>query len=412
LKTNTANILQPVLMAIICLIVAVPLVAEEVAEVEAPDPVISVGEMHTIKSQHLAEDRPYLVYLPNGCKEEGANAPCPVLYILDGSAHFHYGSGMLARMSRSNQIPEMIMVAVPNTADRMHDLTPTHTLINSDGEESPEYSTTGGGNDFLDFVEKELIPEVEERYKPMPYRIFSGHSLGGLLALHSFVERPGLFQAYIVVDPSLWWDKQELVTRAENYLKTSADVRNKIFITIAEHRPRGGGSKVVMETSGERFAYALEANPSPHLYSALRQFSGEDHGSVAMPSLYYGLLFVFDGYKNPPPAVTSQGLEAVSKYYSEYLGAYQLNLTPPQAVFADMARLANENDEEQKALEYLQHNVAMHPESAFAEYGLAMAYKDSGKKDLAIEHFQRALELAPQYEAYIKPILTELGADE
>ncbi len=166
--------------------------AEDEATPDTPALPLSLGENHTITSEVLGEDRPYMVYLPDGCKDGGPKAPCPVLYILDGSAHFHYGSGMLARMSGNAQIPEMIMVAIPNTADRIHDLTPTHTTIGFDGEETPGPSTSGGGDAFLDFLEKELIPEVEARYQPMPYRVFSGHSLGGLMALHSLIDRPDL----------------------------------------------------------------------------------------------------------------------------------------------------------------------------------------------------------------------------
>ena len=386
--------------------------AQEEAAGEPPAAALSLGENFTIKSEILGEDRPYMVYLPEGCREEGASAPCPVLYILDGGSHFHYGSGMLARMSENSQIPETIMVAIPNTSDRGHDLTPTHTLIGYDGKESASNETSGGGDVFFDFLEKELIPEVEERYNPMPYRVFSGHSLGGLMALHGFIERPALFQAYIAVDPSLWWDDRELVKRAEKDLKSRTDIRNKVFITVAEHRPRGESSSTLMETTSERFAYALEANPSPHLYSAIKQFPGENHGSVAMPSLYEGLLFVFDGYSNPPASVTSQGLKAVVAYYQNYLAAYGIDLLPPEGVLVDMAMMVEENGESQKAIEYHQYNVKIHPGSPLPVFMLAMAYKEAGEKELAIEYFNSILEMAPQFETYVKPLLEELEAEE
>jgi hypothetical protein len=370
---------------------------------------LSVGEKHSIKSDILGEDRPYMVFLPDGCREGGANAPCPVLYVLDGGSHFHYGSGMLARMSESGQIPDMLMVAIPNGSDRGHDLTPTHTLVSYSGDESPENATSGGANTFLDFLERELIPEVEHRYKPMPFRVLSGHSLGGLTALHSFIERPDLFQAYIAVDPSLWWDDMELVKRAESILKTRLGIRSKVFIALADHGPTDGPGAVVMEHASERFAYALKANPSPHLHSGMRQFTGESHLSVAVPGLYYGLLSIFDGFSNPPAAIASQNLERVVEYYRDYLGAYGIALKPPGDVLTDMAQAAKDNGETQKAIEYLEYNVAMHPDSPYSAYLLAIAYKDAGEKELAIRQFQRVLELAPHIWNLCESVFGRVG---
>lgn len=397
-------------------VTASPAWSEEPAETaptpEVPPPVLSIGETHTITSAILGEDRPYMVYLPDGCKPGGASAPCPVLYILDGPTHFHYGSGMLANLATNMQIPEMIMVAVPNTEDRMHDLTPTHTMIDYLGKESPMNATSGGGEAFFDFLEKELIPDVEARYAPMPYRVFSGHSLGGLMALHGVIERPELFQAWIAVDPSLWWHDQELVKRAEKVLPGAAEMRGKVFISVADYDARGEGATVVMETAAERFAYALETSPSPRLHAMLKLYPGQDHGSVPFPSLYDGLLFVFDGYKNPPPAVASQGLNAVEAYYRDYLGDYGIALEVPGGVLIGMAQQAQQQGDLDKAISIVEYNLSKKPDDPMAHFMAAMTFVEAGKKPEAIKHFERAKELAPQFATYIQPQLDELKKTE
>ena len=81
-------------------------------------------------------------------------------------------------------MPEVILVAVVNT-DRTRDLTPTK-IADRPGE-------TGGADRFLDFFEKELIPAIESRYRTQKFRVFAGHSLGGLFALHALFTRPELF---------------------------------------------------------------------------------------------------------------------------------------------------------------------------------------------------------------------------
>jgi predicted alpha/beta superfamily hydrolase len=349
-----------------------------------------------------------LIHVPDGCKEDGKSAPCPVLYILDGPSHFHYGSGMLGYMAGNSQIPEMIMVAVPNTDDRLHDLTPTFSNLDFKGKETEANKTAGGGDAFLDFLEKELVPEIEKDYSPMPYRVFSGHSLGGLMALHCLIERPDLFHAYIAVDSSLWWHDQELVKRAEAKLKSMQDVRNKVFITVADHRPRGEDNGTVMLTAAERFVYALNANGSPYLKAGLKVYPGHSHGSVAFPSLYDGLLFVFDGYMLPPAAVTSRGIDAVTGYYADYLAPWGITLQPPGSVFMDMARVAQGNGEADKAMAYLEHNLSLNPEDPMAHWMAALTYEEFEKTDLAIQHYERVLELAPEFATYVQPRLDAL----
>jgi predicted alpha/beta superfamily hydrolase len=382
--------------------------ADQIATPETPPPVLGIGETHTITSAILGEDRPYMVYLPEGCKPSGAGAPCPVLYILDGPSHLHYGSGMLAHLAANAQIPEMIMVAVANTADRMHDLTPTHSMLDYEGKESAVNATSGGGEAFFDFLEKELIPDVEARYATMPYRLFSGHSLGGLMALHGFIERPALFQAWIAVDPSLWWHDQELVKRAEQKLPNATDIRGKVFIGVADYDARGDGAIVSMETGAERFAYAMQTSPSPRLHSMLKLYPGQDHGSVPLPSLYDGLLFVFDGYKNPPPAVTSRGLQAVEAYYRDYLGDYGIALEVPGGVLMGMAQLAQQQGELDQAVAIMEYSLGRKPDDPITNFMAAMTFAKAGRKAEARKHFEHALELAPEYATYIQPQLDEL----
>jgi len=371
---------------------------------------LAIGHNYTLVSKYLKEDRPYSVYLPEACKTGGASAPCPTLYILDGERTFHHASGVLETMSLTGQIPSMIMVAIPNTTDRTRDLTPTHSLDDGYGRQDPSRSTSGGGEHFLDFIEHELIPEVEARYQPMPYRILVGHSFGGLITAHSFVSRPELFQAHIAIDASLYWDNNQWLKQAEQTLRQSDKIKNRVYHSVAEYAPKGElDVSNRFERPGERFAYALKANPSPHLASAYQQFSGEDHGSVGLPSLYYGLKFVFDGYKNLPPVIESQGLDAVKMYYRNYLAPYGVELAPPQTVIQSLALLAESNGRYDEAIEHYKFNIKNYPKSAVSHILLAKIYALTSEKTQATAHFEKALELEPKMAAYIRPWLVEMG---
>src|SRR5437016_3220945 len=140
--------------------------------VAAPAPeerAIKIGERFTLESKILNEVRPYLIYLPASYHAQVfAPKRYPVLYLLDGDAHFQSASGVVQFMSASIngniQIPELIIVAIPNTR-RTRELTPTHTTRGYGGKEEPNLASSGGGESFLRFMGEELIPHIQAEYR-------------------------------------------------------------------------------------------------------------------------------------------------------------------------------------------------------------------------------------------------------
>jgi predicted alpha/beta superfamily hydrolase len=105
---------------------------------------IVIGEKLSLYSDVLGEERQYWVHLPFQYNE---NKRYPVLYLLDGDAHFESTTGVLMHLSRNGRIPPMIMVAIPNT-DRTRDLTPTRA-VDEEGNTPEFFKTSGGGNCML-----------------------------------------------------------------------------------------------------------------------------------------------------------------------------------------------------------------------------------------------------------------------
>ena len=110
---------------------------------------------------------------------------------------------MSAGVNGNLQIPELIVVGVPNT-DRTRDLTPTRNASRPTGGSDPSLRGSGGGDAFLAFLRDELIPTVDAAYRTTDYRILVGHSFGGLMSLHAFLSEPALFQAHLAIDPSVF----------------------------------------------------------------------------------------------------------------------------------------------------------------------------------------------------------------
>ncbi|NUO00506.1 MAG: alpha/beta hydrolase, partial [Saprospiraceae bacterium] len=169
----------------------------------------SIGETLEFHSTILNEKRVVNIYLPNGYHPDSLKK-YPVIYLLDGSVDedFIHISGLVQFGSFSwiNMIPETIVVGIANV-DRKRDFTyPTNNQ-----KDKADFPTTGGSEKFIAFVEQELQPLIEKTYKTGSSKTIIGQSLGGLLATEILFKNPNLFDRYIIVSPSLWWDDQSLL---------------------------------------------------------------------------------------------------------------------------------------------------------------------------------------------------------
>jgi predicted alpha/beta superfamily hydrolase len=368
-----------------------------VATAQEKDPAIKIGEKFTLRSNVLDEERPYWVYLPESYNSKAQSPEAyPVLYLLDGDALFHTATGVVEFMSRNgnDQIPELIVVAIPNT-NRNRDLTPTHSLTTQIGKESKSQASSGGGDAFLRFLQEELVPRIDASYRTLPYRILAGHSLGGLLAIHALLTAPATFQGILAIDPSLWWDNQIVVRKEKEFLATAKGLHNGVFISIA-NTPQIGtfNNPKLNEETVRTFARLLELN-SHGVRSRLKYFAAEDHGSVPLLSLYDGLLFIFDGYRpvwasflDPPSNVTSH-FENVS----DRIG---VELLPPEQLVNSMGySLLYELREVDKAIGLFKLNVSLYPKSFNAYNSLAESYLVKGDRALAVTNYETSLQLNP-----------------
>jgi predicted alpha/beta superfamily hydrolase len=359
---------------------------------------VKIGETFTLRSAVLDEDRAYSVYLPASYRSNAHSYP--VLYLLDGEAHFQSASGVVQFMSTNGntQIPELIVVAITNT-DRWRDLSPTRSVRDLDGKENPVMARSGGGERFLKFFETELIPTIEGRYRTLPYRMLVGHSLGGVLAIQALLSAPGLFQGIVAIDPALWWDDQTLVRRAKTTLTSSRKdvpgLRNAVYLSLAGDRHGGPFDSALFDEPVRALEQALEHESSPALRTRLVQYDGEDHNSVPLLSLYDGLLFVFDGYKPDWGALTSPA--AVVAHFQKVSERLGVPLETETALNTLGYRALGRNDID-ASIDCFKLNTTLYPGSGNVWDSLAEAYATKGEKALAISNYEKSLALDPANE--------------
>ena len=216
---------------IITLSVAFLIILTSFAQSSAPKekkPFI-LGVIEELDSKILSEKRILNIYLPEGY-DAADTIKYPVIYLLDGSADEDFihvvGIVQFNTFPWIDQIPPSIVVGIA-TVDRRRDFTYPTTIE----EDKKTYPTTGHSENFISFLEKELIPYIGKEYKTDSSRTIIGQSLGGLLATEILLKKPTLFNKYIIVSPSLWWDDASL-------LKLESDLMKKEFTQKTDRKGR------------------------------------------------------------------------------------------------------------------------------------------------------------------------------
>lgn len=358
---------------------------------------ITIGTTDSIWSPTLKENRRYLVYTPPSYRDTTyLPKRYPVLYLLDGDAHFHSVTGLLqilgTGVNATFVLPEMIVVAIPNT-DRTRDLTPTHAETDPAGKPQPAFKTSGGGPNFLRFIQTELIPQIERTYRTAPYRVFVGHSLGGITVIDALYRMPETFNAYLAIDPSLWWDKRVLLKQArERFSKPGLEGR-ALFVGQANTIQPGDTTLNVHFNSIIQFNGILETYNTSGLRYAYKYYPGDSHGSVPMISEYDGLRFLFDSYNISLAAAIDQPAY-LADHFARVSASLGYHVDPPEDVTDLIGHVAIGRDTT-AAIRILEMNAKLYPSSANAVASVGDAWLAKGDTTKAIGFYERAIAMRP-----------------
>lgn len=371
---------------------------------------IRFGEIVKIQSEVLSEERELWIRTPDGAGDADANnIAYPVVYLLDGDANYYSVSGMIRQLSEVNGnmvSPEMVVVGIPNT-DRFRDLTPSHTE-----------GTSGGGDAFLDFLENEVIPYVENNYPVSTYRTFIGHSLGGLMVIDTLNSRPHLFENYIAIDPSLWWDERSVLKESELVLLDQNFSGKSLFVSIANTMPEGIAFEQVESDAGAatdhiraiiRYTQLVEQNENNGLNFDWRYYDEDSHASVAMISEYDAIRFLFSWYV--PREIDQLFMEGAiasaedvvsyaTNHFDEVSKRFGYAYSPPQDWVNMLGRSMTVYERPEGTLALFSLNLQNYPNSLAAHYWLGDYYASQDDTENAIRYFSRAVEIgdAPQSE--------------
>jgi len=336
---------------------------------------IEIGTVDSISSKVLNENRKIWVHLPKSVQNNGfAKQKYPVVYVLDGDGHFSSVVGMIEEMSEVNgntNCPEMIVVGIMNT-NRNRDLTPTHSDIDLPFVPKNLSEQSGGGEKFVEFLEKELIPYINNKYPAAPYKTLIGHSFGGLTAINILTNHSNLFNSYIAIDPSMWWDHQKFLAETEKKLANKNLANISLFMAAANTMD---DSMNVVKVRKDTTVFTrhirsildlndfFAKNKNNNLNYDYKYYNDDNHGSVPLIATYDGLRFIF-------------------KFN-------QLKLSIPEQINFDKTVFAKIEKHFDNVSKHLGYKVAV-PENTVNAY----AYQSLGKKDMDLAGYLFKLNVA------------------
>lgn len=234
---------------------------------------LAIGESVEIESTILNESRTINIYLPNTYSPDSTKQ-YPVIYLLDGSMNEDFihivGNVQFCSFSWINIIPETIVVGIGNI-DRKRDFTyPSNVEI-----DQKEFPTSGHSKKFIEFLSKELKPFINTNYKTTSQSTIIGQSLGGLLVTQILFEQPDLFQNYIIVSPSLWWDNEEILKRELD----ESLVNKSVYVGV------GNEGSIMIRLAQSLFnKLSIEKSKEAKLY--YNYFEKQNHGDALHLAVY------------------------------------------------------------------------------------------------------------------------------
>ena len=181
------------------------------------------------RSTILGQERDLIVHLPNGYD---AKKRYPVLYVLDGSSQDQPLADTLEILAKGGLVPETLVVGIPNMSgtNRTFQLVPPFMRTEPENPDSPK----GTGDQFLEFMEKELIPFIGARFSASETRLFAGNSRGGLLVLYSLIQKPRLFAGRFCFSTPFWRENNLIADQVSQFLRQGTNEKSFLYISAGE----------------------------------------------------------------------------------------------------------------------------------------------------------------------------------
>ena len=217
----------------------------------------------------------------------------PVVYLLDGNFFEPMLSVAVRQMTRAGKLPPLILVSIGyNSLEKMDSLRVRDYLYPA-SIPSDEMDAPGGGNRFLDFLDKELVPYITEKYPNDPSsNVLVGHSFGGYFTLYSllsYLEKgSGPFKRFVSASPTLWYHDfylNQIPEKVKHYWGEPI----LIYTSVGGLENQQWSISPLLD-----FTQAVTSSSTTSIKAKNVVFNELDHMDVAMVTFIKGLEYMFN----------------------------------------------------------------------------------------------------------------------
>ena len=355
----------------VSIIISVLLIISSISYGQIINNDIVLGKRLSIESKILNETRDIYVYLPEGYEQ--STDDYLVMYVLDGESKFTISAAIVNFLARNQQIPQMIVVGIPNVA-RNRDFTP---IVDD------RMQNSGGADNFINFLEEELIEFVDNTYRTQDYKVLFGHSLCGMFSVYTLFTNQDLFDAHIAASPYLMMSDEYVIKKAEESLIDQHKFNNQLYISI--------GDEPAYYNSLDKLTSLLTVNES-EINWTLKNYDDEDHGSIPFRTIADGLGFIFSDWQLTND-IAMQGVNTIKAHFQNRQNKYGFTTQITEATLNVIGYQLLQADENKKAIEVFEYNVELYPNSANVYDSLGDGFDKIGKKKKALKNYKKAVSI-------------------
>ncbi|NAS31466.1 alpha/beta hydrolase [Flavobacteriaceae bacterium R38] len=339
---------------------------------------LTVGFNHIFKSEILNENRPIIISLPEGYSD--SDASYPVLYLTDGLQNIWHTIGTVEVLTRTGNIPPIIVVGI-ESVNRIRDFTITASENNSE---------SGGGKKFLRFIEEELVPYINTNYRTNSFKALEGHSLGGLFTTATLIEKPDLFDAYIIMSPSYWWNDQEIISKGKEFFLANPTIEKALFFGVGTYE---SGMREFLKS----FIDMIEEMKPSKLRYEHREMEKEGHMSSPLLSNYYGLKFIFSDMKFSKELYANFDDKDFIDHEERVMTKYGESAKQSGENYVNLAFLLIEKENFSGAITVLKRSIEAYPFDVNLVNLLANVYERNKDIQSAVKTYEKAIEISKEY---------------
>ena len=233
----------------------------------------------------------YTLYVLRPAVYDTTSVKLPVLYMTDGDWNMTVAMNCFSMLRQDYDTREPLIVGIgygKGKNQRFRDLDPAT-----------------GGPAFLTFIETEVMPFINTRYRTDKEKAIYGYSMGGMFTTYTLFNRPDLFDMVFIGAPGN--SGSQLMNAARTYFKTHKELKSKVFIGV------GSYEKETVQNIDSFVNYLASQKPAG-LVIRKDYTPGANHGAALAQVMQNAIAF---GYCD------RHDVQSVNpKLFNEYKGSY------------------------------------------------------------------------------------------